>query len=81
MLNNLALNVVFMDGHAKKIMGTQFRALRYDLNGGYTGGNGNGAPNTYPNNGMDLDWFLDQPGTNGNVNTDSSPANGSSDIG
>jgi prepilin-type N-terminal cleavage/methylation domain-containing protein len=80
-LNNLALNVIFMDGHAKKLMGTQIRSLRYDLNGGYTGGSGNGAPNTHATNGLDLDWFLSQPNSAGNVNTESSPAIDSSDIG
>jgi len=55
--------------------------LRYDLNGGYTGGSGNGAPNTHATNGLDLDWFLSQPNSAGNVNTESSPAIDSSDIG
>jgi len=79
-LQNLALNVIFMDGHAKKLRGGQFRALRYDMNGGYTGGSGNGAPNHFPNNGMDLDWFLKQPDSNGNVSNSSTPSDDTSDV-
>ncbi len=43
----MALNALFDDGHAKKVIGSQWRALRY-CNLGW------GCPPT----GMDLDWFL-----------------------
>lgn len=68
-LNNLALNCVFMDSHAKKIRGTQFRALRY--------AKGYNTPATAPftANGMDLDWFYRPDGSNS-----STPADDTSDI-
>jgi len=71
-LNNLCLNVVFMDGHAKKTRGTQFRALQY-------GAEGYGVPNTldgpFTANGMSLDWFVNPDGTNS-----ASPSTDTSDI-
>jgi prepilin-type N-terminal cleavage/methylation domain-containing protein/prepilin-type processing-associated H-X9-DG protein len=72
LLNNLALNVVFMDGHAKKERGTQFRALRY----GYEGF-GVPSSNTGPftENGMSLDWFVNPDGSNS-----ATPASDTSDI-
>ena len=79
-LNNLALNVIFMDGHAKKIRGTQFRALRYDLNGGYSGGSGSGMLNSNAKNGMDLDWFLRQEDSSGKVSNSSTPGDDTSDV-
>lgn len=43
----MALNAVFTDGHAKKVIGSQWRQLRYcNLGWGC------------PPKGMDLDWFL-----------------------
>ncbi len=71
-LNNLTLNVVFMDGHAKKIIGTQFRALRY-------GFEGFGVPNSdygpFTKNGMSLDWFVNPDGSNS-----ATPESNTSDI-
>jgi prepilin-type N-terminal cleavage/methylation domain-containing protein len=71
-LNNLTLNCVFMDGHAKKVMGGQFRALQY----GYEGF---GVPNSdngpFTENGMSLDWFVNPDGSNS-----ASPATNTSDI-
>jgi prepilin-type N-terminal cleavage/methylation domain-containing protein len=71
-LNNLALNCVFMDGHAKKIRGTQFRALRYGYEG-YGIPNSNDGP--FTENGMSLDWFINPDGSNS-----ASPATDTSDI-
>jgi len=79
-LNNLALNAVFMDGHAKKIKGTQFRHLRYNLVGDYTGGNGDHKRNTSGKNGMNLDWFLSAEDSTGAVNDKASPADDTKDI-
>jgi len=71
-LNSLVLNVVFMDGHAKKTIGTQFRALRY-------GAEGFSVPNTlngpFTKNGMSLDWFVNPDGSNS-----STPATNTSDL-
>jgi prepilin-type N-terminal cleavage/methylation domain-containing protein len=75
-LNNLALNVIFMDGHAKKIRGTQFRALRYNM--GYGDAAGNSKGNT--KNGMDLDWFLKQEDSSGKAFNSSTPGDDTSDI-
>jgi len=70
-LNNLALNVVFMDSHAKKIRGKQFRHLRYD-NLGWRDGN---------KIGMDLDWFLTQDNNTSCAHCNAStPADDTSDI-
>jgi len=71
-LNNMALNVVFMDGHAKKLMGTQFRALRYGAEGFAVPNQLNGP---FTKNGMSLDWFVNPDGTNS-----ATPASDTSDI-
>jgi prepilin-type N-terminal cleavage/methylation domain-containing protein len=71
-LNNMSLNCVMMDGHAKKFIGTQFRALRY-------GAEGFGVPNQldgpFTKNGMSLDWFINPDGSNS-----STPASNTSDF-
>ncbi len=78
-LNNLALNVIFMDGHAKKIKGTQFRHLRYNLNNEYAGAQDYARNNT-GRNGMSLDWFLPQEDSSGKVRDSATPADDTSDI-
>ena len=47
--SKMALNCVFMDGHAKKIKGYNFRHLQFAQNIGWKDGT---------KVGMDLDWFL-----------------------
>lgn len=75
-LNNLSLNVVFMDGHAKKTKGTQFRALRYNF--GYGDAAGGRTGNT--KNGMNLDWFVGPDDGTGKADTFNSPTNDTKDI-
>jgi prepilin-type N-terminal cleavage/methylation domain-containing protein len=71
-LNNLVLNCVMMDSHAKKIIGTQFRALQYGYEG-YGVPNQNNGP--FTKNGMSLDWFVNPDGSNS-----STPASNTSDF-
>jgi len=75
-LNNMALNVVFTDSHAKKLIGGQFRALRYNLGYGTAASGMKG--NTM--NGMNLDWFIGPEDATGHVDTFNSPANDTKDI-
>ncbi len=69
---NMALNVVFMDGHAKKLKGFAFRQLQHAKDLGWE----NGAGDV----GMDLDWFVKQADSSGVVHNSSSPADDTSDI-
>ena len=71
-VGNMALNVIFFDGHAKKIKGGQFR----HLNPSYTN-LGWGRPSQV---GMDLDWFLTpDDAANPHANTDD-PSKDTKDI-
>ncbi len=76
-LNNLALNVMFMDGHAKKLRGTQFRYLRYNMSG-FGDGPANHTGGT--TNGMSLDWFLTPDDGTGHADTKSNPSADTKDI-
>ncbi|RYG22481.1 prepilin-type N-terminal cleavage/methylation domain-containing protein [bacterium] len=71
MMRNMALNVVFMDGHAKKVLGGQFRHLRHAADIGWQDGN---------NIGMDLDWFLRTPDASGKASNSATPADDTKDI-
>ena len=75
-LNNLALNVMFMDGHAKKLRGTQFRALRYNF--GYGDAAGGHTGNT--KNGMNLDWFVGPDDGTGKADTFNNPTGDTKDV-
>ncbi len=77
-LNNLALNVVFMDGHAKKEKGTQLRALRYSL--GFTGTGQTNNLVTSGNNGMNTDWFIGPDNGSGHVDTKNNPSDDTKDV-
>ncbi len=79
-LSNFALNVVFMDSHAKKLRGGQFRHLRYNLNAGYTGGVEDHKRNATGKNGMDLDWFLKTEDANGVAGNSATPADDTKDV-
>jgi prepilin-type N-terminal cleavage/methylation domain-containing protein/prepilin-type processing-associated H-X9-DG protein len=68
----MKLNVVFMDGHAKKIQGFNFRALQYAGDLGWKAGDGKV--------GMDLDWFLRAPDATGHVSNSATPADDTRDI-
>ncbi len=76
LLTNFHLNVTFMDGHAKRVKGGEFRALRYNLGFGDAAGGHTG--NT--KNGMNLDWFVGPDNGSGYVDTFNSPANDTKDI-
>ena len=67
-----ALNVVFFDGHAKKVKGGQFR----HLNPAYTN-LGFGRPTRI---GMDLDWFLTQNSDPTRVSNTQDPSQDTKDI-
>ena len=71
-IRNMALNCVFFDGHAKKIIGGQFRHLdpRYN-NLGW------GRPTQV---GMDLDWFLTQNNDPSQVGNTDDPSKDTKDI-
>ena len=71
-ISKMALNVVFFDGHAKKVIGGQFR----HLNPTYSR-LGWGRPTQV---GMDLDWFLTQNDDPSKVDNTSDPAQDTKDI-
>jgi prepilin-type N-terminal cleavage/methylation domain-containing protein/prepilin-type processing-associated H-X9-DG protein len=70
--SKMKLNVVFMDGHAKKVQGFNFRALQYAGDIGWKSGDGKV--------GMDLDWFLRMPDSNGKVSNSATPADDTKDV-
>lgn len=69
---NMALNAVFMDGHAKKVKGMQFRGMQHAKDLGWEDGSGKV--------GMDMDWFITQPDGSGVVHNSSSPAGDTADV-
>ena len=69
--SNMSLSAVFMDGHAKKVKGMQYRQFRYAGDIGWKDGD---------TIGMDMDWFLRQPGSDGKVSNSSTPADDTKDV-
>jgi prepilin-type N-terminal cleavage/methylation domain-containing protein len=68
---NMALNAVFMDGHAKKIRGMAFRHLQHAEELGWKDGT---------KIGMDQDWFLKANDSNGKAYNSATPADDTKDI-
>ena len=75
-LGNFQITVSFMDGHAKKLKGTQIRGLRYNL------GWGDAARGMQGNtkNGLDMDWFVTTEDSTGKVGTKNNPSEDTKDI-
>ncbi len=69
--SNMSLSAVFMDGHAKKVKGMTYRHLRYAADLGWQSGD---------KVGMDMDWFLRMPGSDGKVSNSSTPADDTKDV-
>lgn len=68
---NMALSAVFMDGHAKKVKGMQYRHLQYAQDLGWASGD---------KIGMDMDWFLRMPDSSGHVSNSATPADDTKDV-
>jgi prepilin-type N-terminal cleavage/methylation domain-containing protein len=69
--SKMALNVVFMDGHAKKVKGFGFRHLQHAGDIGWKDGE---------KVGMDLDWFLRVPDANGKASNSPTPSDDTKDV-
>ncbi|MGV3616799.1 MAG: type II secretion system protein [Fimbriimonas sp.] len=70
--SKMALNVSFMDGHAKKVKGFNFRHLQHAGDIGWRAGDGKV--------GMDLDWFLRVPNAEGKASNSATPADDTRDV-